>query len=296
MSEKNKKPIVALVREKYNQALQTDGCVVRSQRRGKPVEQVQLIDPSSDTRHAIQRQMQSHIVETSRREPITTPIGRSIGFIMDPQKLLVDNSGDVQLISARTTHRLSEECLESTLESLKKSEPFPVSSIGAISAANSIKSFDESLAELLSSKSRTLQERAQILLRSGFTSRRYCEIDWVQVDDELFPELSNGFRVVRARFSTEDFGVTGTVSNVIDNTSRTLSTDSVELGLEFGSERLLSTLDGDVFGSEFDLSIEGNEAIIAAATPAGLTNLAAESLAQISEIVDVATLVPVRSK
>lgn len=296
MSEKRKREFANLVQEKYDQAREIEGCVVRQQQRGKPIELVHLVDPMSDNKHAIRRQKLSHILETSAKGPIRTPITPGVGFIVNPQRLVVDNDGDVRLISSRDTHAMSEEGLRNTRESLERAEPFPVDTVGTISVANSIGTFEDSLAELLSSKPGTLQERAQALLRSGFISRRYCEIDWVEVDDEQFPELTNRFRVIRAKFTTDDFSVNGTLSNVIEPTRRNLSSDSVEIGLEFDSERFLSTLDGDLFGSEFDLSIEGHEAYIAASTPSGLTSLAPESLAQISEIVDAATLVPFRSK
>jgi hypothetical protein len=181
------------------------------------------------------------------------------------------------------------------MESLERSEPFPVDSVDTISVANSVSSFDESLARLLVSRTGTLQDRAQALLRSGFISRRYCEIEWVEIDQDEFPDAPNAFRVISAKFTNEGSGMKGTLSNSIEPNLKALCTDSTEIGLEFQLEAMLPTLDGNVFGRDFNISVEGDNAFIHAPTPAGYTHLAPESLAMIGEIIDTATLMPYRS-
>lgn len=275
----------AAVAEKVTLANALPGCVeILNTRRGVPKMLAHFVNPDTGMMHHILRQPKSHIVETPQAP---TQINEVVSLDVDPQRILVENSGFLRILSHRDTHDIDPAAVALTKESVIKSQPVPVTELGK--PREDVNDIIKGLLEI--GLERPLQARACDLLRSGFVSRRYVELQRVEGDIDM-RDLGASFMVIRAAFIADDGRVSGSVSNILNG--RALSEDSIELDLTFEHKQTLYTLDGKIRGKDFPMSIEGDEVIVPHDGPTGFTHLQARSLDVVSHVINTAIIVPLR--
>ncbi len=285
MSTETDPVFAAAVADKVTQAFALPGCAEQvNDRAGVPKLLAHFRNPDTGTIHHILKQPKSHIVETPQAP---TKINEVVSLEVDPQRILIENGGLLRILSHRDTLEIDPEAVAQTKESVMKSDPVRLTDLGKPQ-----EDLDDILNGLLTiGLERPLQARACDLLRSGFFSRRYVELQRVEAGEEA-RELGASFMIIRAAFIADEGLVSGNVSNILNG--RALSTDSIELDLTFEKKQTLHTLDGQIRGKNFNLSIEHDEVIVPFDGDAGFSHLQARSLDLVSHVINTAILVLLR--